>query len=149
VTTVNFGTITQMTDLSSTASENDVMVLPDHSAIYFSSSRSGMSRIYRAQWMGAAFASPDEVFADTAGVSRVVVSADERTMFYTIGGEMRMSTRASTTVSWLPGVTLAALESASSDGASWLSDDLCRLYYFNNAATNGDYNIRVSVRTPQ
>lgn len=149
VTTVNFGTITQMTDLSSTASENDVMVLPDHSAIYFSSSRSGMSRIYRAQWQGTTFASPDEVFAETSGVSRVVVSADERTMLYTIGGEMRLSTRASTTVSWLPGVTLPALETTTSDGASWISDDLCRLYYFTNTGADADYNIRVAVRTPE
>ncbi len=149
VTTANFGTITQMIDLSSASSENDVMVLPDHSAIYFSSSRSGMSRIYRAEWQGTTFGTPDEVFADTAGVSRLVVSADERTLLYSIGGEMRMSTRASTNVSWLPGVTLPALESAMSDGASWISDDLCRLYFFNTAATNGDYNLRVAVRTPQ
>jgi hypothetical protein len=147
VTTANFGAITQMTALSSASNENDVYVLPDHSAIYFSSNRSGAYRIYRSEMQGNTFGTPDEVFSDTAGVSRVVVSPDELTMLYSIGGDMRLSTRASTTANWLPGVTMPAFDTAETDVPTWISADLCRMYFATD--TSGNYQLRVAVRTPQ
>lgn len=147
VTTTNFGTITQLTALSSASAENDAYVVPDGSAIYFSSNRSGMSRIYRAAVQGTTFGSVDEVLSDTLGLTRVVVSPDELTMLYTTGGDLRLSVRASTTVSWLPGANVAALDTTGSDLPSWISADKCRLYYGTNAG--GDYQLRVAVRTPQ
>jgi hypothetical protein len=147
VTTTNFGSITQLTALSTASAENDAYVLPDHSALYFSSNRSGTSRIYRATISGTTFGSIDEVLSDTTGLTRVAVSPDELTMLYTIGGDLRLSTRATTTVSWLPGADLTALDTTASDLASWISADKCRLYYGNNEG--GDYQLRVAVRTPQ
>jgi hypothetical protein len=149
VTTTNFGTITAVTELSSVSGENDVYVLPDHSAIYFSSNRGdAVYRIYRAQRQGATFAAPEVVFSEEpASVSRVIVAPDELTMLYSTGADLRLSRRASTSVSWLPGVEIAAIDSASNDFPYWLSGDLCRLYYGSNRS--GDYDFRVAVRTAQ
>jgi Tol biopolymer transport system component len=146
-TTTNFGSITQLTALSSASAENDAYVLPDHSAIYFSSNRSGTSRLYRAAIMGTTFGPSDEVLSDTTALNRVVVSADELTMLYTTGGDLRLSTRATANVSWLPGANVTALDTADTDLPSWISADKCRLYFATN--TSGDYQLRVAVRTPQ
>jgi hypothetical protein len=149
VTTTNFGSITQLTALSSVSSENDVFVLPDHSAIYFSSNRGdAIYRIYRAEIQGTGFGAPEAVFDEApASVSRVAVAPDELTMVYSTGSDLRLSVRASPTVSWLPGVAMAAIDSTSNDVPYWISDDLCRLYYGSNRS--GDYDFRVAVRTPQ
>jgi hypothetical protein len=149
VTTTNFGTITRDDELSSVSAENDVFVLPDHSAIYFSSNRGdAIYRIYRAERQGATFAPPEAVLAEApASVSRVVVAPDELTLFYSTGADLRLSTRASTTVSWLPGADIMAIDSTSNDFPYWISPDLCRLYYGSNRS--GDYDFRVAVRTPQ
>ncbi len=147
VTTTNFDNITQLTALSSASTENDAYVLPDHSAIYFSSSRSGTSRIYRAAISGTTFGTVDEVLSDTMGLTRVVVSPDELTMLYTTGGDLRLSVRAATSIAWLPGANLTPLDTTGSDLPSWISADKCRLYYGTNET--GDYQLRVAVRTPQ
>jgi hypothetical protein len=147
VTTVDFGSITNVTVLNSAMTENDVFVLPDGSAIYFSSSRSGTSRVYRAAKQGTGFAPPDEVFSDAATVNRVVFSPDELTMLYSTGNDLRLSTRASTSISWLPGAQLTAIDSTGSELPYWISADLCRFYF--GSDRGGDLDFRVAVRTPQ
>ncbi len=146
-TSTNFGTITALTTLNSALNENDAFVVPDNSAVYFSSSRSGVSRVYRAARQGATFDAPIEVFSDATTVNRVVVSPDELTMLYSNANELRLSTRASTAVAWLPGVVLTAIDSVASDYPSWISLDLCRLYYGSNRT--GEYDLRIAVRAPQ
>jgi hypothetical protein len=154
VTTSNFGTPQVVTELNSMQNETDVYVLPDHSALYFTSNRNTISRIYRAVRQGATFGTPEEVFNDDPNaVSRVVVAPGEMTMLYSVGGDLRLSTRASTSVSWLPGVALAAIDSTDTDVPNWISSDLCRLYYSSNRTSGGananDFNLRVAVRAPQ
>lgn len=149
-TSATFAGITHLAALSSTGTENDVYVLPDHSAVYFSSNRSGVSRIYRAARQGTGFEVPEEVFnTDPDGISRVVVAPDELTMLYSTAGmsDIHLSTRAATTISWLPGVALTAIDSTATDAPAWISNDLCRLYYFTNRS--GDFDFRVAVRQPQ
>jgi hypothetical protein len=150
VTSTNFGSITAMTALNSTGTDNDVIVLPDHSAVYFGSNRSGMQRIYRAARNGSGFDPPVEVFADAAtSVYRVAVSADELTLLYSEPNDIRLSTRASTSVAWLPGVATPAIDSTSTDFPSWISPDLCRLYYATNRTVANDFDLRIAVRSPQ
>ncbi len=152
-TTTNFGSITAMTGVNTDATENDVFVLPDHSAIYFSSNRNAVYRIYRAARLSTgAFAPPEEVFnASPADANRVVVAPGELTMLYATASDLRLSTRASTSVSWLPGVALTAIDSEQLDIPTWISPDLCRLYYGSNRSPSGsgDQNFRVAIRAPQ
>jgi hypothetical protein len=147
-TSTNFGAITAMTALNSTAVENDVFVLPDGSAVYFTSSRDGVSKIYRAARNGSGFDAPVEVLSDNAmTTNRVVVAPNELTMLYSAVDELRLSTRASTSAVWLPGVAMAAIDSANSDFPNWISTDLCRLYY--GSDRTGNYELRIAVRAPQ
>jgi hypothetical protein len=147
-TSTAFGSITAVAALNSTATENDVTVLPDHSAIYFSSNRSGTYRIYRASRTGANFDPPVEVFADGAmTVQRMTVAPDELTLLYGEPDDIRISTRASTSVPWLPGAPIPAIDAVGQDFPTWISTDLCRLYY--SSDRSGNYDLRIAVRSPQ
>jgi hypothetical protein len=147
-TATAFGSITAMAALNSTGTENDVTVLPDHSAIYFSSNRSGTYRIYRASRTGTSFDPPVEVFADGAmTVQRMTVAADELTLLYAEPDDIRISTRASTSVPWLPGAAIPAIDAVGQDFPTWISTDLCRLYY--SSDRSGNYDVRIAVRSPQ
>jgi len=147
VTTTNFGNITQLTALSSAMADHDAYLLPAHSPTHFRLTPSRPARPYRASITGRTFGTVEEVLADTAGLTRVVVSPDELTMIYTTSADLRMSVRANTSVAWLPGANLSALDTAGSDLPSWISSDKCRLYYGTNES--GNYQLRVAVRTPQ
>ena len=153
-TTASFGSVANVTELNSTATESDVYVVPDGSAIYFSSDRNtaGIHSIFRAANAGATFAAPTVVLTDTANliVNRVVVSPDELTMFYQRGNEIYETRRAAKTDSFTLATTpLATINSVNADHPTWISPDGCRLYLETDRQGTQALDFFVAVRTPQ
>jgi hypothetical protein len=150
-TTADFANVTNVTELNSTAEEHDVYVLPDHSAIYVSSARNGgVHEIFRAARNGSGFNAPMLVFSLTPGfVNRVVVAPDERTMAYQAGNDIYLTTRSSTSDAWTAGNSQTPLNTVNADNPTWISSDLCRLYFQTNRVGTQGLDFHVTVRSPQ
>ena len=148
-----FSGLAPVTELNSTSSEEDVYVVPDGSAIYFSTDRAnnGTFSIFRAAANGASFSPPVEVLADTSlFVNRVVISPDELTMFYQGGNEIHETRRASKTSAWTLSPAITMLGSTSADHPTWVSSDGCRVYLQSDRMpTAGAMDLYVAVRTAQ
>jgi hypothetical protein len=150
-TTDNFGGLTPVTELNTASSEEDVYVVPDGSAIYFSSDRANGNTfsIFRAAANGATFSPPVEVLADTSlFVNRVVISVDELTMFYQGANEIHETRRASKTAAFTLQPALTVLGSPNADHPTWISPDGCRLYLESDRGT-APMDLYVATRTPQ
>lgn len=152
-TTATFGNVTNVSAANSTGIEDDVYVVPDGSAIYFSSDRNGqIFSIFRAEKSGTSYTNPQVVLSTTnqLNVSRVVVSADELTLYYQEGNEIHETHRNAKTDAWALGTRLMVLNSANADHPTWLSPDGCRLYLESDRTpTTGLLDLYVAVRTPQ
>ena len=151
-TTADFANIANVSELNSTAPEDDVYVVPDGSAIYFSSARNNnVYSVWRAVKSGTGFSPPVEILANPPSfISRVVVSPDELSMFYQIGNDIHETYRASTTEPFMQGPHLTALNSASADQPTWISPDGCRLYFQTDRPNgSGGLDFMVAVRSPQ
>jgi hypothetical protein len=153
VTSDNFSGITAVTELNSSSADEDVYVVPDGSAIYFSSDRGNGNTfsIFRAALNGASFSPPVEVLADTSlFVNRVVISPDELTMFYQGGNEIHETRRASKTAMWSLAPAIGVLGSMSADHPTWVSADGCRLYLESDRTpTTGALDLYLATRTAQ
>jgi len=155
-TTTDFGSIANVSELNTSADEQDVYAVPDGSAVYFSSSRSNgqIYSIYRAAKSGGSggtFGAPVEVLAMAAkDVSYPVVSPDELTLFYQVGMDMFETHRASTTAPFVAGTALTALNTTqSSEFPDWISADGCRLYFQTDRPGGaGGLDFMVAARTP-
>jgi hypothetical protein len=150
-TAADFGNLEHLSGLSSSADEMDVYVVPDGSALYISSARNaGVYTIWRAHNNGASFDAPVEVFSQSPSyVNRVVISPNELTMLYQIGNDLRLSSRASTSTDWQPGIALTMLNSPNADNPTWISADLCRLYFQTNRSGSLGMDFHLAVRAPQ
>lgn len=149
--TDNFSGLAPVTELNTNSSEEDVYVVPDGSAIYFSSDRANGNTfsIFRAAANGATFSPPVEVLADTSlFVNRVVISPDELTMFYQGGNEIHETHRASKTAAFALQPALTVLGSPNADHPTWISPDGCRLYLESDRGT-APMDVYLAVRTPQ
>jgi len=149
-TTDNFSGLTPVTALNGASSEEDVYVVPDGSALYFSSDRGNGSTfsIFRAAASGTTFSPPVEVLADTSlFVNRVVISPDELTMFYQGANEIHETRRASKTDAWTLQPALAVLGSSNADHPTWISPDGCHLY-FESDRGGVPLNLYSASRTP-
>jgi Tol biopolymer transport system component len=138
-TSASFGPLVAVPELDSTANDEPNSILPDGSAIYFDSNRSGTYKIYRAPKTATGFGTPLPVSgADLNGAANDdggVISADELTLFFTSdrpGGvgsnDIWVATRATTADGFGEPVDVQALNTTGLDGVQWLSADGCVVY---------------------
>lgn len=149
-TSALFGDVVTVSELSSTADESDVFVVPNHNAIYFSSARNAaVYSVFRASRSGLSFTAPVEVLHDRPYfVSRVVVNSDERILFYQKGNDIHETYRASTAEPFSHGTLRTELNTSAADQPTWTSPDGCRLYFMTNRPGSlGGFDIHVAVRS--
>ena len=125
------------------------------SSLYFTSDRSGVASIYRADLAGTAATNVVPVGPGDAGAQlAAVVSDDELVMYFAAAGvseagndfDIWLSTRTATSQPWSAPVQVAELDTPSVEIPTWLSPDLCRLYLTTNRG--GNYDVYVASRSP-
>jgi Tol biopolymer transport system component len=151
-----FSAPTPVATLSSPSLDIAPFVLPDHSAIYFSSARSGDSEIYRASRSGGVFATPALVAGvNLPGTSQedypaltpdelVIYLASDRTG--SAGADIWRASRPSTTEPFSAPVNVAALNTAGLETPGWVSADDCMLYFARSTAAGTNYDLFVATR---
>ncbi|MBK9031172.1 MAG: PD40 domain-containing protein [Myxococcales bacterium] len=151
--TTPFVDVGPVDELASVANVGSVYVLPDESALYFSST-SFVGPIWRAaRGSSGTFAAPVEV-AGVAGQTPVV-SGDELTIVFATrlttsnDSHVWMGTRPTTTVPFGSIAQVSAVDAPGLHFPSWISPDDCRLYlYSNRSGGSGGFDIYVADRTP-
>ncbi len=134
-----FGALAVAGGVNGTSHDDDPYPLPDHSAVYFASSRGGTMDLYRSARVGVTLQAPTAVVGSnlntTAAESAPTVSLDELTLFFSsdrsggVGnGDIWMATRASTSVGFGAPVNLSSVNTGDNDIPSWISADGCVLY---------------------
>jgi hypothetical protein len=138
-TNVDFSAPTRVDSLNAqgTVLDSNQYILPDNSAIYFISTRTGNEEIHRAaRNVGGTFEAPTTPF-NLAGSSEVsvVVTPDELTMYFssnatpTLGGQdIWMSKRTTIADGWGTPTHLVELSTDQGDSVSSISADGCNLY---------------------
>lgn len=120
--------ISLVSALGTTSIEDDPFLVPDGSAIYFDSNRSGAWSIYRAEIDAAGKVGAPVVV--TSGTN-AVVTGDELTMYVSrpSGGQqdIRAATRAAVTDGWSAPALVSELSSSADDRVTWVSADGCRV----------------------
>jgi hypothetical protein len=122
--------------LFSDAGEDTPYVLPDHHAIYFTSSRSGAGDIYRAVRNGTMFGPPEEVAAVNTPMSEgaAVVTPDELAIYLSVSNgvgappDIYVARRTTTADPFGPRRPVVELNTADVDIPTWVSADECVLY---------------------
>jgi hypothetical protein len=121
-------------------------VLPDDSALWFSSNRNGRYELYRAQRNSEVLEAfkPDGTGINETGVSDEypVVTLDELTLFFTsnrilgaVGAnDIWMTRRATTAAGFARPENLSILNTSRRDVPTWISPDGCVLYLMSDAA---------------
>ena len=147
-TFTQFSTPSQVAAVTSGSNDGQPQVLPDGSALYFVSFRSGVGGgdIYRAPIQtGGQVAAPTIVPVINSSVDDYapVPAADELALYFTSnrsdstakgGYDIWMAKRASRTANFDPPVNVQELNTSADDGASWISPDKCRLYLHRNGS---------------
>jgi Tol biopolymer transport system component len=138
-TTVDFGGPTRVDSLNSAGNvrEDNQFVLPDNSAMYFETNRTGNAEIFRAaRNVGGTFetASSTLILAASDEIS-MAVTPDELTMYFasnatpTLGGyDIWMTKRSTTADGWGTPTHMTDLSTDTSDIVTWLSPDGCNIY---------------------
>jgi len=129
-----FGTPSVVTQLdASGVSDLAQFILPDHSAIYFVSSRNGTNSIYRSARTNGVFQVPvlvDGTNLNTGGVDYPVPLPDELTLYSSngFGNDVLVATRTDTNARFGAGAPLDGVNSAANEWPLFLSSDQCSLY---------------------
>jgi Tol biopolymer transport system component len=121
----------------------DPYVLPDGSALYFTSDFSGDHGLYRSALVGTTpTGPPTEVLA--GDVRLPVLSPDELTLYYATTGraggidmDIQLATRTSRDAPFGPATSVTELNTTDPEYPGWLSPDGCRLYFFREPAPAG------------
>ena len=131
-------------------------ILPDHSAIWFSSNRTGNDELYRAPWTGVRFSDPVAISRANDPASNdadPVVTPDELTLFFAsnrAGADFDVWTATRTRVENEFGapVSLQAVNTGNLDVPTWVSADGCVLYTMQGTGSTGasPYDLFVSTR---
>jgi Tol biopolymer transport system component len=154
----DFSDAAPISDLNTSADDQQPYLLPDGSEMYFSSNTSGDSDIYRARRKtGGGFAAPSAVTElNTAGVAdeHPAVSADGLTIFFSStrpGGvgniDVWTATRSSSRASFGTITNVGSVNSTSKDIPDWISPDGCRLYLHSDR-DGGSPHEYVATRSP-
>jgi WD40-like Beta Propeller Repeat len=132
-------------------------VMPDGSALYFSSDRAGDFDIYRAVRVGDTFGLPvaiSELNATGANEGDPLLTADELTIYFSSSrsaglgrADIWMAQRADKGLMFGPPIDLMEINSAAMDAPTWLSPDGCRLYMSSERGDAGN-DIYVALRPP-
>jgi Tol biopolymer transport system component len=105
---------------------------------------------YAAAWPAAASAQPIAELNTSGREEGPAVSDDERVIYFARdtgnGPEVYYAERDSATSSFGPAVAVAELAAPGNNKPTWLSPDLCRLYF--ETTRSGNYDIYVAERTP-
>jgi Tol biopolymer transport system component len=151
-----FTALAPVTELDSTSDDQASTLLPDGSAMWMSSKRSGGGDLYRASRSGGRFGSVDVVVGthlnDPAAADQAaVVTTDELTLFFTstrAGGagsyDIWMAHRRRVSDGFDDPVNLQIVNTPALDVPSWISADGCVLY-LTSGPVNG-YNLYVATR---
>ncbi|MDQ3367669.1 MAG: hypothetical protein M3680_19785 [Myxococcota bacterium] len=133
-------------------------VLPDHSAIYFASARSGDNEIYRAVRTTTGFGTPALVagvnLPGTSQEDYPAVTPDELVMYFTSdrsgggggGPDLWRASRASASEPFGAPVPLTTLNTAGLETAGWVSADDCSLYFARGTAAGRTFDLHVATR---
>ncbi len=134
-----FSALSLVPGLNGAGSDHAPYVLPDHSAVYFTSDRGGNVDLYRAARSGGAFQAPAPVLSvnTTAIEETAVVTQDERTIFFSSNRAPKSGNDydiyiAQRAVAGDPFGTAVALDALNGNGAdypTWVSPDGCALYF--------------------
>jgi len=133
---VDFDTPQSIAGVNSSDNEFGSFVLPDLSALYLFSNRTGDYDIFRSPGLNGSFGAPvavDEVNLPTSYEGCPVVSPDELTLyFYTTrqGGppDIWVTQRSQVGAAFAPPTKVDELCSSDDDRPGWLSPDGCTLY---------------------
>jgi Tol biopolymer transport system component len=138
-------------------------VLPDQSALYFTSTRDGgQYEIYRAANASGSYQTPIGISGAlintvNQGAQDAVVTPDELNLYFAssrgdVGSlDMYQSTRATKNDSWGAPSNLVGLNTQDVDVPTWISADNCVLYFTRNTAHDGgtvNYDVFYAVRGP-
>ncbi|MDX2086563.1 MAG: hypothetical protein SFX73_01880 [Kofleriaceae bacterium] len=149
-TSVGFSALSDVSSLNSGTSEVAPFVLPDHSAVYFVSSRNGASELYRAARVDGAFMTPQLVegtdLVGNGAKDYPALTPDELTMYFTSnraggsgGNDIWVMSRSSVVTAFGAPVNLGpTINTAETDSPSWVSADNCVLYLSRFGGTNYD-----------
>ena len=150
-----YGLPVNVTSLSSLADEHQPILLAD-TEVFFSSDRTGISRLYHATRTGPAAYTPPIALSelDQAGASTSdpTPSADGLTLYFASdrGGagnnDIYVATRSSLTQPFGAITVVPSVNSPQTDGSNWLSRDGCRLYL--SSARNGSVKIYLASLPP-
>lgn len=155
-TSVGFGTPTEVTQLSSTATDYNPSILPDESAIYFASNRGGANAdIYRSARMGGGAFGPPVLASGTnlnttAAEENPTVTPDELNIYFSssrIGSDridIWWASRPSTVQAFGEPVNVTEVNQATNDWPAWISADNCVLYFYRDIPEK--YDLWVATR---
>src|SRR5262249_22653445 len=146
--TATWATPTFISQVATSSIEDDVYVVPNGSAIYFDSNRSGNWELYRAAIDEAGAVKAPTVVAGgptTVGDETTpVATPDALTMYFsrTAGNaaEIRVSHRGSVVEPWGQTALVPELESTANDRVTWVSDDGCRVVVSSNRSGGAGSN---------
>jgi hypothetical protein len=134
-----WGAFVPAAGLNGTGSDHEPYTLVDHSAVYFTSDRSGNVDLFMAARSGGGFqtAVPVPGVNSTAVEATAVVTSDELTIFFASNRAPKSGTdfdiyiaqRASTADPFGTAVPLDTLNGSGADYPTWTSPDGCTLYY--------------------
>jgi Tol biopolymer transport system component len=154
-----FPTPTPAENVNSAAEEGHPYVLPDQSALYFISTRSGGGGdIYRAPIAaGAQLGTPTIVSTinTPSTESLPLPTADELVLYYGTNradspakgaSDIWVARRASRSADFDPPVNVQELNTPAEETTNWLSPDRCRIYFQRSGATGN--KIYVASRSP-
>jgi Tol biopolymer transport system component len=126
-------------------------VLPDNSALYFHSNRSGSDKTYRAtRNAGGTFDQATLVTLTTLAEASPVVSADELTIYFgantggTTGYDIYMAKRNAKGDAFGTPQVLAPLTSNENEFPGWVSADGCEMYFNRVVTGRGDEIFRAT-----
>jgi len=154
-TTTNFGALNAVASLSSAKEDSNQTVLPDHSAIWFNSSRDSADTtadIFRAtRNVGGTFDAPVAITAlNMVGMNEraPAITPDELTIYIAADRAPASATnmdifvakRTTTNDGFGQPAVVAEVSSSSHDFPTWVSADGCVLYFMRQVGQN-DYDI--------
>ncbi|MBA3455442.1 MAG: PD40 domain-containing protein [Deltaproteobacteria bacterium] len=147
-----FGAPVPVAELSSPSIDVAPFVIPDHSAIYFSSVRSGNSELYRATRDGGTISAPVlvEGLASPSQEDYPVLASGELEIIFSSdragGSDLWRAERATVTAPFGAPVAITELNTAGLETPGWLSPDSCRLYFARTTPPGANYDLYVATR---
>jgi hypothetical protein len=147
-----FGGGTKLVTTSTILPEASPLISADSTALWFTRFEAGQPKIYSATWPDAAVMRRYDELDDGFGASTATLSPDQLTMYFTIPDVSngtndvfvaRRSQRGDLFGSHVP---VAIINTTANEAATWLSPDLCRLYF--ESDQTGDYDMYVAERAP-